>query len=129
MDTKLERIEFDTRIPIYIQIMDYIKRQIVIGELSCGVKLPSVREMATVFKVNPNTLQRVYQELEREGITFTQRGLGTFVSERLDIVLELQKDMANGLISQFISGMKTIGYSNERIIKEVTNYLYKEDTK
>lgn len=129
MDTKLEGIEFDTRIPIYIQIMDYIKRQIVTGELSCGAKLPSVREMAAVFKVNPNTLQRVYQELEREGITFTQRGLGTFVSERPDIVLELQKDMANGLIRQFISGMKTIGYSNERIIKEVADYLYKEDTK
>ena len=77
-------IEFNDKTPIYLQIMDLIKMDIVTGKLKARDKLPSVREMASNLKVNPNTLQRAYQELERLGIVYTQRGMGTFVG-RIEI--------------------------------------------
>lgn len=71
--------DFDATIPIYLQIMNDIKRDIVTGRLGQGAKLPSVRECAEANTVNPNTVQRAYQELEREGVSETRRGMGTFV--------------------------------------------------
>ncbi len=68
-------MEFNDNLPIYIQIMNLIKSSIASGEIrGGGDKLPSVREFSKELKVNPNTIQRSYQELERENIVFTQRG-------------------------------------------------------
>lgn len=119
-------ISFDQKTPIYIQIMHLIKRDIVIQKLKPGDKLPSVREMAAELQVNPNTLQRAYQELEREGITYTQRGMGTFVREDNDMIGELKKEMAKEIIDNFIEGMKNLGFTGAEIIKVVEDNI-KED--
>lgn len=95
-------IKFDEKIPIYIQIMNYIKENIISGKLNPGDKLPSVRDMSALLKVNPNTLQRAYQELERENVTYTQRGMGTFVKEDEKMIEALKKDMAKEVIDLFI---------------------------
>lgn len=120
-------IKFDDKRPIYIQIMDYIKQQIISGKVKEGEKLPSVREMSSIFKVNPNTLQRVYQELEREGITYTQRGMGTFIKEDKGMIEGLKKHRANEIITSFIEGMKTMGFSDEKILEIVKDNLKKGD--
>lgn len=109
-------MKFDNNLPIYIQIMNYIKRQIVIGKLEEGAKLGSVREMATRLKVNPNTIQRSYGELERENLVFTQRGMGTFVTEDIKKIDSLKKDMANNYIDRFIQDMKSIGFDKKDIL-------------
>lgn len=70
----------DTR-PIYIQIMDEVRRAVVVGTLVSESPLPSVRQLASELRVNPNTVQQAYRELEREGLIYVRRGLGTFVSE------------------------------------------------
>ena len=114
-------IEFNDKAPIYIQIMDIIKMDIVIGKLKAKDKLPSVREMAINLKVNPNTLQRSYQELERLGIVYTQRGMGTFVGEEKDMVDDLKKEMAKEVIDSFILRMRSLGFTNNEIIKSVSN--------
>lgn len=112
--------EFNDKTPIYIQIMDIIKMNIVTGKLKSKDKLPSVREMATNLKVNPNTLQRSYQELERLGIVFTQRGTGTFVGEEKDMVDDLKREMAKEVIDSFILRMKSLGFTTNEIIKSVS---------
>ncbi|MBU3112484.1 GntR family transcriptional regulator [Clostridium lacusfryxellense] len=112
--------EFNDRTPIYLQIIDLIKMDIVIGKLKSKDKLPSVREMATSFNVNPNTLQRSYQELERLGIVYTQRGLGTFVGEGNDMVNDLKDEMAREVIDSFILRMKSLGFTDNEIIKSVS---------
>jgi GntR family transcriptional regulator len=114
-------IEFNDKAPIYIQIMDIIKMDIVIGKLKAKDKLPSVREMAINLKVNPNTLQRSYQELERLGIVYTQRGMGTFVGEEKGMVDDLKKEMAKEVIDSFILRMRSLGFTNNEIIKSVSN--------
>ena len=67
--------------PIYIQIMEEIKKRAVRGQYKPGTQLPSVRELAKEMEVNPNTIARVYMELDREGFIFTRRGHGSFITE------------------------------------------------
>ena len=112
--------EFNDKSPIYLQIMDIIKMDIVIGKLKSNDKLPSVREMATNMNVNPNTLQRSYQELERLGIVYTQRGTGTFVGESENMVDDLKREMAKEVIDSFILRMKNLGFDDSEIIKSVS---------
>ncbi|MCB2307939.1 GntR family transcriptional regulator [Clostridium estertheticum] len=112
--------EFNDKSPIYLQIMDIIKMDIVIGKLKSNDKLPSVREMATNLNVNPNTLQRSYQELERLGIVYTQRGTGTFVVESEKMVDDLKREMAKEVIDSFILRMRNLGFNDNEIIKSVS---------
>lgn len=71
--------ETDPR-PIYVQIMDEVRRAVVVGTLGPNDPLPSVRQMARELRVNPNTVQQAYRELEREGVAYVRRGMGTFVA-------------------------------------------------
>jgi len=117
---------FDDKIPIYLQIMDIIKQNIVSGELSEGDKLLSVREMAEKYSVNPNTIQRAYQELERNNIIYTQRGMGTFITKDSSKIEEIKNTMAVDIVITFIDGMKKIGFASEEAIKVLQNYVAKE---
>lgn len=69
--------------PIYVQIMDEVRRAIVLGTLRPDEPLPSVRQLSSDLRVNPNTVQQAYRELEREGVVYVRRGQGTFVAEAL----------------------------------------------
>ena len=117
------RYVFDESTPIYIQIMDMIKQRICAGQLSRGEKLPSVRDMAIELRVNPNTVQRAYQELEREEMVFTQRGMGTFVSKDKDKIDAVRKELASRLAQQFVDGMFSLGFAKEQIKHYVETYL------
>lgn len=118
---------FDDNIPIYLQIIDLIKKDIVVGKLKGGDKLPSVREMAASLKVNPNTLQRAYQELERLGIVYTQRGMGTFVEEDINMVNKLKKEMAEEVIQSFMIKMRSLGFSDNEIVDVIEQKTKKDD--
>lgn len=67
------QFEFENNIPIYIQLMEQMKLQIIAGELKPGDRIPSVRELAMVHKVNPNTMQKALSELEDAGLIYTER--------------------------------------------------------
>ena len=66
--------------PLYLQIMDEVRRGLVLGTVQEGEPLPSVRHLATELRINPNTVQQAYRELEREGLVYVQRGRGTFAA-------------------------------------------------
>jgi len=116
-------MEFDARVPIYLQIIERIKKDIVSGTLKGGEKMPSVRNMAAELKVNVNTMQRVYQELEREGVIVTQRGTGSFVTENEEIILGLKGKMAHDLLSSFVKGMEELGLDKESILASLIHYM------
>lgn len=122
-----EKMEFDDKLPIYIQIMNYIKKKIVSGEINGGDKLPSVREFSSELKVNPNTVQRTYQELERENLVFTQRGMGTFVIEDMETIKSLKKGMALDIVNNFISEMKELGFEYKEIVEIILDNKEKEE--
>jgi Predicted transcriptional regulators len=109
-------IEFDNNLPIYLQVMNYIKKQIVAGKLKPGDKIESVRELAAELQINPNTIQRTFQELEREGVVVTRRGLGRYVTEEESMMMRMRKEMADQLLERFVSGMKELGFGDRDIV-------------
>jgi GntR family transcriptional regulator len=119
-------IKFDTTIPIYLQIMDHIKRDIVTGMLNRGERIESVRTLAEKFNVNMNTMQRACSELERQGVISTQRGVGSFVSEDEQVIRTLKDEMSARLTDRFISGMKDLGYEKEEIYEMIRKVLDRE---
>lgn len=112
-------LKFEDNMPIYIQIIQKIKADIVSGKIKGGDKMPSVRELSENFKVNPNTVQRVFLELEREGITYSQRGIGTFVAEGYEIIEKLKTTQAQKHTKRFLEEMKELGLTN----KEINEYV------
>ncbi|GKU78237.1 GntR family transcriptional regulator [Paenibacillus sp. L3-i20] len=114
-------IEFDNNLPIYLQIMNYMKKQIIIGKLGPGDKIESVRDLALELQINPNTIQRTFQELEREGIVETKRGLGRYVTDKESTIMRIKKEMAGELLDRFVVGMKELGFSKHDIITLVTD--------
>lgn len=113
----IKEFEFNDTEPIYLQIIELIKRAIAMGELMPGEKLPSVREMSSSLGVNPNTLQRAYGELERLGVTYTRRGMGSFVSEGRENPDNLQEKMGIEISEKYLKAMKAIGISKDGAIK------------
>lgn len=113
----LNNFEFNSNEPIYLQIIELVRRAIATGNLMPGDKLPSVRDMSTSLRVNPNTLQRAYGELERLGITYTKRGMGSFISDRKENSDELQYKMGKELAFKFLKDMKSIGISKAKALE------------
>ncbi|MBR3473603.1 MAG: GntR family transcriptional regulator [Oscillospiraceae bacterium] len=102
--------------PIYSQLIQRIKQGIVSGELPPGGRLPSVRDLAMEAGVNPNTMQRALQELEREGMVFSQRTAGRFVTEDVRLIEGAKRAFAQEHIRAFLEGMHKLGYGREEIL-------------
>lgn len=114
--------EFQSSKPIYLQIADRVYYRLIRSELSPGDKLPSVREMAVQMKVNPNTIQRTYSEMERLEIVETRRGQGTFIAERSDLKAELKDRLTKDVFKRFIQEMAELGLSPEEMIDGIKQY-------
>ena len=103
--------EFQDHLPIYAQLMDTLKRRIITGRYLPGEKLPSVRELAAEAGINPNTVQRAFSELEREGLIYTQRATGKYVTENADEIKSARQALAKTQVAEFLSNRQSLGYS------------------
>lgn len=122
-----DRMEYNTASPIYLQVINELKKRMVKGELKPGEKMPSNRELAVLFKVNQNTAARIYREMESMGLCYTKRGIGTFVSEEDDMISGLKKEMAEELVRNFMQEMEDLGFQKGDIIDRIADY--KEEKK
>jgi DNA-binding transcriptional regulator YhcF (GntR family) len=109
--------EFKDDRPIYLQIIEFVKLRIVSGEYKPGDKLLSVRELAAEAAVNPNTMQKALSELEREGLVFSQRTMGRFITEDQDMVERTKRDLAMEQVAAFFAKMEAIGFSKKEILE------------
>lgn len=116
-------MEFKNHIPIYTQIVDKIKQEFVKGQLKPGEKLESVREYALELKVNPNTVQKAYQELERIGLGVSKRGLGTFLTEDQEIRDMILTELAQDYTKEYVTQMLSLGYGHGQILQTLTEKL------
>lgn len=107
---------FTNSVAIYLQIIERIKLDIVSGKIAPGSGLPSVREMAEEAGVNPNTMQRALSELERQGLIYTVRTSGRFVTDDEKKINEVRGSIAEEKINEFFGAMKKMGYSREEIV-------------
>ena len=111
------KVEFDNNIPIYIQLVEQLKIDIISEKLKSGERLPSVREFALQTKVNPNTVQKAFVELEDLKLIYTERTNGRFVTDDKKIIDRYKKKYADELTNKYILGMKNIGYNDKEIIE------------
>ena len=107
--------EFQDHLPIYAQLMDTLKRRIVTGRYLPGEKLPSVRELAAEAGINPNTVQRAFADLEREGLIYTQRTAGKFVTEDAAAVAAARRSLAEAQTRQYLAAMRALGCGKQEI--------------
>ena len=107
---------FSADLPIYSQLVAQIKLAIVSGVYLPGERLAPVRELAMNAGVNPNTMQRALQELEREGMVYTQRTSGRFVTEDTKVIESAKKLLAEREIKSFLAQMSRLGYPKEEIV-------------
>lgn len=114
---------FDDNQPIYLQIMQIIKTNIVSGNLPVGSKLPSVRELALEAGVNPNTMQRALAELERDGLLYSQRTSGRFVTDDQQKISGYSEELAYQYINTMVDNITALGYSVEQIPSLVDSVL------
>ena len=106
---------FNSNMPIYVQIMDVLKQRIVSEEMKPGEKIPSVRELAQEAGVNPNTMQRALTELERENLLYTVRTSGRFVTMEKNRIEEEKQSLAKGKVLELMNSLEKLGFSREEI--------------
>lgn len=106
------RIDPEDPVPIYLQIVQTIKHQVATGKLKPGTQLPTVRELATTLRVNPNTIARAYDQLDTDGVITTQQGRGTFVREHPDNahLTRVRQEQLKGLMDSVIGKALSLGY-------------------
>ena len=114
---------FDEKSPIYLQIAYRVKLKIASKELSMGQQLLPVREFAQEAGVNPNTVQRAFQELEKEGLVYSARTSGRFVTEDEKLIDQKRHEIAQSLMKNFVTEMTAIGFSSPEIKAIITDYI------
>ncbi len=114
---------FDEKSPIYLQIAYRVKLKIASKELSMGQQLLPVREFAQEAGVNPNTVQRAFQELEKEGLVYSARTSGRFVTENEKLNYEKRNHISQTLIQKIVTEKTAIGFSSPEIKAIITDYI------
>jgi GntR family transcriptional regulator len=113
--------------PLYLQIMDEVRRAIVVGTLRAEDSLPSVRELASELVVNPRTVSQAYQELEREGVIYVRRGQGTFVSPTVRRGAGERRSLALAVAKRALREARRNGLSAEELVVSIQKLAAKED--
>lgn len=116
-------MEFKDNIPIYLQIEQYLYRQIALGKMKAGEKIPSVRKLALELTVNVNTAQRALQEMNTQGILYTKRGEGNFVTEDTELLSKTKQSLINNELDEFVQNMEKLGVKKDKLVSTLTEYL------
>lgn len=113
--------EFINNAPIYVQIANEIKKEILAGKLTAGERIPSVRDLSLSFTANPNTVQKALSSLEDEGLITTERTNGKFVTTDGKRIEEAKKATLKSSVSEFLLSMKKVGITKAELIKMIEN--------
>ena len=113
--------KFSNDKPLFLQLADIIKGEIISGKYEANTKLPSVRDFALAYSINPNTVQKALQILEDDGLIFTDRTNGKFVADSKTNLESQKTKIINIEISNFFEKMKALGLSESEIKNLVNN--------
>ncbi|MGI6298563.1 MAG: GntR family transcriptional regulator [Saccharofermentanales bacterium] len=123
----MAKVEFDNSQPIYQQLMDVWRRKIVSGRWQLGERVPSVRDLAAEYGVNPNTVQRALAELEREELLFSNRTVGRLVTTDENLLLQVREQLAKALIKQFVTEARGLQLNDNQLLKQVAAALEEKE--
>lgn len=119
-------MEFKDNIPIYLQIEQYLYRQIAMGKLKAGEKIPSVRKLALELTVNVNTVQRALQQMNDQHILYTKRGEGNFVTQDTELLNQTKQSLIDNELDEFIQNMTRLGVEKEELVPTLKHYLERD---
>ena len=111
--------------PLYEQLVEQLRRQIILGGMEAGAAMPSVRQLATELGINPNTIQKAYRRMEEEGMILSIPGKGSFVSDDLADMLTKQRENQRSKARQMLQACRETGLTKEEITQMVEE-IYKE---
>ncbi len=115
--------ELNTDKPVYLQLVEQIQAGIISGNYRAGDKLPSVRDLASEAMVNPNTMQRAMTELERDGLVYTNRTAGRFITSDEELIKKLKNQYISQIVLEFLDKMKLTGLESDEIISYIDKIL------
>lgn len=121
------KIDFNNRDPVYVQVVQYFKEQMAIGKLAPGEEIPSRRELAGKLKINPNTAQRAYKEMEEQGLIFTEGNLPSRITKDEHILRKVRDELILKAVDQFIDSVKAINVPLEEVLELVKNKYENND--
>ena len=111
------QVDFESGVPLYLQLVDRIKQMVARGHLQAGQQLPTMRQLAADLRINYNTVGRAYMILDQEGVISTQRGRGTFIASRLseEQMQRLRMEKLRSLMANIVHEAASLGYHREEI--------------
>ena len=115
-------MNFQNERPIYMQIVEQMEMEIMSGHYPKGSKLPTVRELAMQYKVNPNTMQKAFVELEQRGLVFAKRTSGRYVSENESVIENVKQQAAKAKTQEYIRYVRQLGLEEEDILRLFKEY-------
>ena len=115
--------DLDNDRPIYLQLMERIQQDIIAGVYKPGDKIPSVRDLALDAAVNPNTMQKALAELERNGLVYSQRTSGRFITEDEVMLKKMKMQLPKEHIQQFFEKMHQLGFRDEETLEMIQDAL------
>ncbi|GGM32931.1 GntR family transcriptional regulator [Paraliobacillus quinghaiensis] len=122
-------VNFNTRDPVYLQIIRYFKEQIANGELAPGEEIPSRRELANRLKINPNTAQRAYKEMEEQNLIHTERNHPSKITTDEKVLGKVREELLVEAVDTFVTSVRSINIPVEELLNLVRTKYTKSDNK
>ena len=122
----LVNLDPNDRRPLYLQIMDEVRRAVVVGTLRPEDPVPSVRELAAELVVNPRTVSQAYQELEREGVVYVRRGQGTFIAASVQGGDEERRKLTMAVAKRALREARRNGVGVEELVMTIQKLAVEE---
>ncbi|MDF0728421.1 GntR family transcriptional regulator [Cytobacillus sp. S13-E01] len=122
-------VNFNNRDPVYLQIVRYFKEKIAIGEIEPGVEIPSRRELAGRMKVNPNTAQRAYKEMEEQGLIYTEKNYPSKITTDHKVLGKVREELLIEAVDQFVTSVRSINAPVEELLDLVRDKYTSIDDK
>ncbi|WP_099156613.1 GntR family transcriptional regulator [Virgibacillus ndiopensis] len=123
----MNNIKFNNRDPVYVQVVRHFKEQIATGMLEPGKEIPSRRELANKLKINPNTAQRAYKEMEEEGLIYTERNLPSRITKDEQVLGGVREELILQAVDSFVSSIRSINVPVDEVLSLVKEKYAAED--
>ncbi|MDX5981438.1 GntR family transcriptional regulator [Exiguobacterium profundum] len=118
-------MQFNTRAPVYLQVVDYFKKKMALGELRAGDEMPSRRELANDLKINPNTVQKAFKEMEDQQLITTERNRPSRVTTDDVILKHIRSEIVDDAVAVFVEAIQELDVSVDELVEKIKRQ-YKE---
>lgn len=113
------KLKLNNRTPVYVQVIQYFKEEIISGRLEVGEVIPSRRELANQLKINPNTVQRAYKEMEELGLIYTDGNLPSQVTTDEKVIEAARKELVSHVLTEFVRSVQSIPIPLDELLELV----------